>query len=80
MQSNDDQESHHGMDPSRWEGGAEPGIQVARIDTLLVPLVVWVASLRPAKNEARATIGLCEIKVAIAIKEGRRGFSVLGTA
>ena len=51
---------------------------MARIDTLLVPLVVWVASLRPAKKEARATIGLCEIKAAMAIKEGRRGFQRVG--
>ena len=49
--------SHHGIEPSRCEGGAEPGIQVARIETVPVPLVTLLAILRPLKKDARAVMG-----------------------
>ena len=35
----------------------EPGIQVARMEVLLVPLVAEHCTRRPVKPEARATIG-----------------------
>jgi hypothetical protein len=39
-------------------GGGEPGIQVARMETLPVPFVTLLATVRPRKVDARAVIGV----------------------
>jgi hypothetical protein len=61
--------AHQGSEPSRCDGGLDPGLQVARIEVYAVPFVAAPDNFLPLKADARAIIGENEARAAIAFEE-----------
>ncbi len=58
--------AHQGREPSRCDGGVDPGLQVARMEVFVVAFVAEHDTFRPLNADARAKIGENEASAVIA--------------